>query len=100
MRPYKGEFMFGEKKPETQLDAAINRCYVAMETLEETHEEYGKILEHLVKLHKMKEDEKPSRVSPDTMLTVGANLVGILLIIRHEHVNVITSRAMTLIRPK
>lgn len=93
--------MFGEKKPETQLDAAINRCYVAMETLEETHEEYGKILEHLVKLHKMKEEEKPSRVSPDTMLTVGANLVGILLIIRHEHVNVITSRAMsTLIRPK
>jgi len=93
--------MFPREKPESQLDSAINRCYVAMEKLQETDDEYAKILEHLVKLHKMKEDEKPPRVSPDTILMVAANLTGILLIIRHEHVNVITSRAMsTLIKPK
>jgi hypothetical protein len=31
------------------------------------------------------------------MLIVGANLLGILLIIKHEHLNVITSRAITMV---
>jgi hypothetical protein len=63
--------------------------------------EYAKALEMVVKLHKMKMEEKPSSVSKDTLLLVGANLLGIILIIRHEHVNVITSRAINwVIKPK
>jgi hypothetical protein len=90
----------GVKKP-TALETALDR---ALETLSEKTvgtDEYVRTLEAVTELHKMKEAEKPSQVSPDTMLLVGANLVGILLIIRHEHVNVITSRAMnTLIKPR
>jgi hypothetical protein len=90
----------GVKKP-TALEIALDR---ALETLSQkgvATDEYVRTLEAVTELHKMKEAEKPSTVSPDTMLLVGANLVGILLIIRHEHVNVITSRAMnTLIRPR
>jgi len=36
-------------------------------------------------------------VSRDTLAVIGANLLGILMIIKHENVNVITSRAMGLI---
>jgi len=64
-------------------------------------EEYVKALDQVIKLHRLKEDEKPSPVSKDTLVLVGANLLGIILIIRHEHVNVITSRAMNvLIKPR
>jgi hypothetical protein len=92
--------MFG-KKENTPLENAIARVQSYLESQEIDSDDYAKALKHLSELHKMKEAEKPSRVSPDTMLTVGANLVGILLIIRHEHVNVISSKAMsTLMKPK
>lgn len=85
---------------DSQLEAEIDRVQTYLATQKIDSEEYAKALKHLAELHKMQE-EKSVRVSPDTLLTVGANLLGILLIIRHEHVNVITSRAMnTLIKPK
>jgi len=64
-------------------------------------EEYREALDALVKLHKMKEDEKPKPVSKDTLVIVGANLLGILMIISHERVNVVTSKAIgVLLRPR
>ena len=89
--------MFPFANEPSQLDIALNRAYAALSNLQETDEQYSQILDHIVKLHKMKNDERTSQVSPDTWATIGANLVGILLIIRHEHVNVITSRAMNLV---
>jgi hypothetical protein len=90
----------GVKKP-TQLETALDRAFETLSQKAVATDEYTRTLEAVTELHKMKEAEKPSSVSPDTMLLVGANLVGILLIIRHEHVNVITSRAMsTLIKPR
>lgn len=89
--------MFPFAKEPSQLDIALNSAYAALSNLQETDEKYAKILDQIVKLHKMKNDERTSQVSPDTWATIGANLVGILLIIRHEHVNVITSRAMNLV---
>lgn len=86
---------------DSQLEAEIDRVqtYLAIQKIDS--DDYATGMKHLAELHKMQENEKPARVSPDTMLMVGANLLGILLIIRHEHVNVITSRAMnTLIKPK
>ena len=90
--------MFPFAKEPNQVDIALNRAYAALSNLQETDEKYAKILDQIVKLHKMKNDERTSHVSPDTWATIGANLVGILLIIRHEHVNVITSRAMDSVR--
>ena len=93
--------MFPFAKEPNQLDIALNSAYAALNNLQETDEKYAQILDQIVKLHKMKNDERTSQVSPDTWATIGANLVGILLIIRHEHVNVITSRAMNLVmKPK
>jgi hypothetical protein len=66
-----------------------------------TNEEYAKTLSLVERLHKMLDKEKPASVSKDTMLTVGANLVGIILILKHEHVNVISSKALGFImRPR
>jgi hypothetical protein len=86
--------MFGAKKP-TKLETAINRALSELESQDVGSKEYTMIVNDVVKLHKMKEDEKPDSVSMDTAATIAANILGILLIIRHENVNVISSQAMS-----
>lgn len=81
-------------KSQTPLEFAVNRAIRSLSMYETDSEEYRKALDALVQLHKMKEDERPKPVSRDTLVTVGANILGILMIIRHEHVNVVTSRAI------
>lgn len=56
--------------------------------------EYAKLLTSAERVHAMMDNKKPSPVSRETLLTVGANILGILLIIKHEDVNVITSKAL------
>jgi len=63
----------------------------------EDPDKYEEALSHVEKLHKMRVASQPDRVSYDTMVSVAANLIGIALIIRHEHVNVITSKALSFI---
>lgn len=89
--------MFLEPKPKTELEKAIDEAIASMRVLPPTSDEYATIMERVQRLHKLKEIESPKRVSPDTMLLVGANLVGILLIIRHEEVNVVTSKALSFV---
>ena len=85
----------------TPLEVAVNRAIRSLNVYEAGSEEYREALDALVKLHKMKEDEKPKPVSKDTMLVVGANLLGIIMIISHERVNVVTSKALgVLLRPR
>jgi hypothetical protein len=93
--------MFTKGKDQTLVDDAMVRAFDELKGQSVASEEYAKNLDGIVKLHKMREEEKSPGVSPDTIVLVAANLLGILLIIRHEHVNVITSRAMsTLIKPR
>jgi len=84
-------------KSNTYVDGEIARIVLAMQDQEVTDEGYSKLLNRLEGLQKIRNDEKPDKASTNTILTVAANLVGILLIIRHEHVNVIMSRAMNLV---
>lgn len=58
-------------------------------------DEYATIIERLTELHKLKPEVKASaKLSPDTALAVAANIAGILMIIHHERVGVLTSRAI------
>jgi hypothetical protein len=79
------------------LELAFDRAIRDLKNYDMASEEYAQTLEVAIKLHKMIEIEKSSYVSKDVMASVGANLLGIFMIIKHEHVNVITSRAMNLI---
>ncbi len=88
-------------KSNTYVDGEITRIVAAMEEQEVTNGEYSKLLNRLEGLQKIRMEEKPDKASANTILTAAANLVGILLIIRHEHVNVITSRVMNMVlKPK
>ena len=90
--------MFLRVKEQTKLETETDRVFTRLATQQIDSEEYAKTLECAIKLQKMKEEEKPSQLHPDAILIAATNILGILLIIRHEHVNVITSRAMNLVR--
>lgn len=56
--------------------------------------EYAKLLTSAERLYGMLDKPKSQPVSRETLATIAANLIGILLIIKHEDVNVITSKAL------
>lgn len=99
MRPIPRRLMFFEAKEKSKLDLEIERNLDSLRNVSDP-EKYDTILARLERLYKVKELEKPERVSPDTWALIGANLVGIALIITHEYTNPITTKAATLaIRP-
>lgn len=93
--------MLIKKKPveKTALEVTIETLLLEMSLTESTSDEFGKLLDRLEKLHKMKAVEKDSRnrVSPDAILTVGANLAGIILILGFERAHIVTSKALSFV---
>lgn len=89
--------MFTKPKAPTLLEKQIARVLEDMMHQDPASEKYGNLMERLQKLHKMADDNRPPRVSPDTALLSATNILGILLIIRHEYVNVITSKAQSFV---
>lgn len=93
--------MFNPSKSNAKLEKAMDELVVQLGDHPESSDEYGAILERMSKLHKIQEDRKPESISPNTALTVAANLIGIAVIVRHEHLNVITSKALSFVlRPR
>jgi hypothetical protein len=86
--------MFTKFKNPNLLDEEIDRVLAKMAETDIATESYAKLLERLTKLHEMKTNDKSSRVSKDTALTTAANLTGILLIINHERLHLIGSKAL------
>jgi hypothetical protein len=78
----------------TYVDKEIARTILVLQEKEVDSKEYAITLERLGKLQNIRKEELPDRPSTDTLLTVGANLLGIILILRHEELNFITSKAI------
>ena len=87
--------MFGpfKRTEEKYLDELIERVVEDMQMFGPESEEYPKLVNTLERLHKLKAEKKPSRVSPDTVAIVLGNLLGILIIVMYEEKHVITSKA-------
>lgn len=88
--------MFQKKTKEpTPLDEAISDVFSALKGLDEESEEYSAAVDQLVKLMKLKKEVEPSwRPSPDVAITAAANIAGILLILNHERLHVIATKAI------
>lgn len=84
------------KQKPSALDEAIDRVLETMKETEPDSEEYGHLISRLDKLHSMKiaENVNRNRVSLDTLVAVGANLFGIILILGFERAHVVTSKAL------
>lgn len=58
--------------------------------------EYSKTVEHLTDLYALK-GKTPDRVQKDTMALIAGNLMGILMILKHERMDIITSKALSFV---
>lgn len=85
------------KKEKTMLEKEIEEVLLDMKNMYVDSDEYEVALNHLSILHEIKLKEKKWNVSPDTMAIVAGNLLGIILILKHEELNVITSKAMNFV---
>jgi hypothetical protein len=93
-----GECMFAKKHPEPSgLDRVIDEHINEMLAVNLDSKDYPVLLERLAKLYKLKETDAPKRVSADTVAIVAGNLIGILLILHYERLNVIGSKALSFV---
>lgn len=84
-------------KKNTYVDDLIAPLVVKMHNQKLDSKEYNESLDQLIKLQKIRQEEKPDQVKPDTLVMAAVNLLGIGMILRHENMNVITSKALTFI---
>jgi hypothetical protein len=76
-----------EQKVKQQVIDEILMCEV-------DSEDWKTLFGHLEKIAVIEAAAGRNRVSPDTVAIVGANLLGILIIVGYEHAHVATSRAL------
>lgn len=90
--------MFNRLKREPNpVDQAIADLVSEMESMNGDTPEYAAMAKNLTELHKAKSQLKDRRISPDTLLIVGGNLVGILLILNFERAGVVASKALSFV---
>jgi hypothetical protein len=88
-------------KDPSPLDLEIDRATRALKSHQFGSAEYKTLLVIIDELNKQKGKNASPPISRDTLAVIVGNLLGILMIIKHEHVNVVTSRAMgLLLKPK
>jgi hypothetical protein len=87
--------MFLDPKPKSKLDLAIDEVLVEMSHHSASTDEYGKLLERLTALEKLRKE--PRRPSPDVLIQSAVHILGIAMIIRYEELNIITSKALSFI---
>jgi hypothetical protein len=84
---------FVKEKPSI-LDEPIEKVLTEMNMMGPDSEEYHKMIDHLERLTRLKEQERRFRVTPDTMAIVAGNLLGILIIVAYEQKHVVVSKGL------
>jgi len=88
--------MFKKNPIEAQLDVEIATLLAKMaEDDDKTSDEYASMLDQMSKLYKLREENS---ISMDTWATIGANLLGIVIILSHERAHVIASKSFGFVK--
>lgn len=85
------------KRKPTKLDMEIDSVVYRLAALTKDSKEYTEVLANLERLYKIKSLNADNRISSDTKAIIAGNLLGIMLILSYEKVNVITTKAMQLV---
>jgi hypothetical protein len=92
---------FWRKEKPSILDEPIAKVLTEMNAYGPDAPEYPKLVAHLERMIRLKQEESKSKISPDTMAIVIGNLVGILIIVSYEQSHVMVSKGVGFIlRPK
>lgn len=85
------------KRKPNLFDDEVNRVLTIMSTMQPESKEYRSAAEALSMVCEARKVKPTPPVSPDVVVSVVANLIGIVLILKHEDLNVITSKAVSFI---
>jgi len=95
--PRKEELMFNLKLSKTKnenLDEEIKRLHETLSKMHPGSDGYATVADNLSKLYKLKEPNSSKKLSKDALLSAGASLAGILIIVGYEHAHAVTSKAL------
>lgn len=93
--------MFTKSEIEIKLDSEILALLDKLESTQKDSEDYATLVDRLSKLHKLKAEEKPRQISPDTLLTASVYVFGVLWVTRYEKERVLSTKALGFIpKPK
>lgn len=82
------------------MDEEIERLAAKLGTISPLDEDYATILNRLSLLTKARAERNERAISIDTVLTVAANIAGMLLVLNYEKLNVISTKALTMVWKK
>lgn len=86
------------KKPsaDSKLELEILRLVRLLPDAHDDQEKYDQITDRMDRLAKIQTTRKSVQVSRDTWALIGANILGIILIMGHEYTHPITTKALNL----
>lgn len=90
--------MFTKSTSDQELDKAVARVLVSMKEDTPGSDGYVAKVDQLVKLHGLKVNITKNHISRDTLATIAANLVGIVVILHYERVDVVASKALSFVQ--
>jgi hypothetical protein len=91
-------FNFDKKPHDVALNKAITQILITLSGLDEASEEYNAASDQLVKLLTLKKETNSSwRPSPDAIVGGAVSILGILLILKYEKLDVVTSKALSFV---
>ena len=85
------------KKEKTSLDELIDTVQTQMFGYDADSDEFKKAAKRLDLLYKMRSSTSTDRLNINTAVAVVGNLAGILLILNHERLHVVTSKALSFV---
>lgn len=92
-------YFFGREET-SPVDSLIDSVLSEMHTHDTDSEEYARRMTYLERLCELKENHRREPLSRDTLVAVGGNLLGILVIVAYEQKHVMTSKALALVRSR
>jgi hypothetical protein len=96
MRLQKGIMFTKKSKADMLLEGEIESVLRHLSVSGVDSPEYPRAIDHLTDLYALKGDT-PDRVKKDTMALIAGNLMGILMILKHERMDIITSKALSFV---
>lgn len=80
------------------FDTEVDRILGLMSEMDPTHVDYAKAAESLKTVCEARAKKPAFPVDPEVIIAAAAQILGIILILQHERLNVVTSRAINFVR--
>lgn len=82
------------------ISVEVDRVVEFLSKISPSEDDYTTGVQNLKTLCEARAKKPGTLIEPDVLIAAVVNLLGIVLILRHEQFNVVTTKAMTFIRPK